>query len=340
MVRGIAPGASWLLLILCAPYSAAARTRCKTDLVGDYAYEACGAFCKPEKKQNHCKFCKCRACQFCAGTPPPEPLAPKALPKPVATDDQSAAPAEVPKLPAPRKKKKRTRQMDTAAAPSPAELPQPAAKSATKSVAKAKTKCSSGIKGDYQFETCGGFCKEAKSTNHCKFCKCRTCSFCSAPAAGGQSSSAESSATPRIAPPVDAPPSEAVSPAASSAEGADADGGGETKHHAGSASTKSSHTYGLPRRKPGRIDESRPFLVLGIASGAAGLLLVCYLVAAFQDPDMRRRVFGCCLGRQRTEERVALVDGDDETFESNWEYRTTKASRQVTLHPMQRSPTR
>ena len=37
----------------------------------------------------------------------------------------------------------------------------------------------------------------------------------------------------------------------------------------------------------------------------------------------------CC--RQRTEERVALVDGDDESFadERTWERRTTKASRQV-----------
>ena len=35
------------------------------SLTGDYAYEACGAFCKQAKAQNHCKFCKCRACAFC-----------------------------------------------------------------------------------------------------------------------------------------------------------------------------------------------------------------------------------------------------------------------------------
>ena len=27
---------------------------------------------------------------------------------------------------------------------------------------------------------CTGFCKEAKATNHCKFCKCRACPFCAA----------------------------------------------------------------------------------------------------------------------------------------------------------------
>jgi len=45
------------------------RKYCNTSaygLKGDYAYEACGAFCKQAKAVNHCKFCKCRACEFCA----------------------------------------------------------------------------------------------------------------------------------------------------------------------------------------------------------------------------------------------------------------------------------
>ena len=45
------------------------RKYCNTSaygLKGDYAYEACGAFCKQAKAVNHCKFCKCRACTFCA----------------------------------------------------------------------------------------------------------------------------------------------------------------------------------------------------------------------------------------------------------------------------------
>lgn len=40
------------------------RKFCNTTqyaLKGDYAYEACGAFCKQAKAPNHCKFCKCRA---------------------------------------------------------------------------------------------------------------------------------------------------------------------------------------------------------------------------------------------------------------------------------------
>ena len=47
------------------------RKFCNTSafgLKGDYAYEACGAFCKQAKAVNHCKFCKCRACTFCANT--------------------------------------------------------------------------------------------------------------------------------------------------------------------------------------------------------------------------------------------------------------------------------
>lgn len=48
------------------------RKYCNTSaygLKGDYAYEACGAFCKQAKAVNHCKFCKCRACSFCANIP-------------------------------------------------------------------------------------------------------------------------------------------------------------------------------------------------------------------------------------------------------------------------------
>ena len=40
------------------------------SFAGDYAYEACGAFCKQAKATNHCKFCKCKACAFCAAAAP------------------------------------------------------------------------------------------------------------------------------------------------------------------------------------------------------------------------------------------------------------------------------
>merc|ERR1719224_355989 len=53
------------------------------------------------------------------------------------------------------------------------------------------------LKGDYAYEACGAFCKQAKATNHCKFCKCRACSFCKAAvaASGGGSSSRVSSSS-------------------------------------------------------------------------------------------------------------------------------------------------
>lgn len=41
--------------------------------------------------------------------------------------------------------------------------------------------CHTSLGGDFKYETCGAFCKESKAKNHCKFCKCRTCSFCVAP---------------------------------------------------------------------------------------------------------------------------------------------------------------
>ena len=40
------------------------------------------------------------------------------------------------------------------------------------------TPCSSAFPGDLKVEACGGFCKEAKSKDHCPRCQCRACPFC------------------------------------------------------------------------------------------------------------------------------------------------------------------
>jgi hypothetical protein len=66
------------------------RKFCNTSayaLKGDYAYEACGAFCKQAKAPNHCKFCKCRACSFCKAA------AAATLGKPASTKADSSTPA-------------------------------------------------------------------------------------------------------------------------------------------------------------------------------------------------------------------------------------------------------
>merc|ERR1719331_1615467 len=47
------------------------NTTAHGNLKGDYAYEACGAFCKATKATNHCRFCKCKACSFCKLVEPP-----------------------------------------------------------------------------------------------------------------------------------------------------------------------------------------------------------------------------------------------------------------------------
>merc|ERR1719198_202062 len=40
--------------------------------------------------------------------------------------------------------------------------------------------CNSTMPGDYRYEACGEFCKAAKAKNHCQYCKCHTCTFCTA----------------------------------------------------------------------------------------------------------------------------------------------------------------
>jgi len=45
-----------------------------------------------------------------------------------------------------------------------------------------RTACNSTLYGDVRFRSCGPFCKEAKRSNHCHFCKCADCSFCTSPA--------------------------------------------------------------------------------------------------------------------------------------------------------------
>ena len=53
--------------------------------------------------------------------------------------------------------------------------------------AAAKEQCTSTMVGDYNYKTCGAFCKESKAANHCRYCKCKACGFCSGtlPPTGG-----------------------------------------------------------------------------------------------------------------------------------------------------------
>ena len=37
------------------PAASGSRTKCLSTMKGDWPYETCGAFCKAEKKGNHCK---------------------------------------------------------------------------------------------------------------------------------------------------------------------------------------------------------------------------------------------------------------------------------------------
>ena len=135
--------AACLCLLACvrASDNTTPKKACSSSLKGDFPYESCSGFCKDAKKGNHCKFCKCKACTFCAA----------------GSDSSASAP---PALSASFQKMKKGR-------------------SASSSVGK-KTKCQSDLKGDLPFMACGSFCKAAKAGNHCKFCKCRTCPYCTA----------------------------------------------------------------------------------------------------------------------------------------------------------------
>jgi len=153
-----------LFVVVCG------KTSCTSSMTGDYTFQACGGFCKEAKKANHCKYCKCKDCGFCKASASTTSTVPAAT--------SAAPPDEVFKVAASSKKKRRPK-----APPSTKEAAtSPAAKSGG-STERSHKACTSGIKGDYMFETCGAFCKAAKSSNHCKFCKCKQCSFC-----GGSSS--------------------------------------------------------------------------------------------------------------------------------------------------------
>jgi len=67
-----------------------------------------------------------------------------------------------------------------------------------------KVTCVSSLTGDFGFEACGAFCKQAKARNHCNFCKCRTCSFC--PASGAKPAVSAIAPQPAPATKLPAPP--------------------------------------------------------------------------------------------------------------------------------------
>ena len=47
-----------------------------------------------------------------------------------------------------------------------------------------KVACQSGLRGDFTFKTCADFCKPTRASNHCRFCKCQQCPFCTAVKSG------------------------------------------------------------------------------------------------------------------------------------------------------------
>ncbi|KAL1519900.1 hypothetical protein AB1Y20_023389 [Prymnesium parvum] len=42
-----------------------AGVKCSSKQFGDTSFESCAPFCKKEKSASHCKFCKCKQCDYC-----------------------------------------------------------------------------------------------------------------------------------------------------------------------------------------------------------------------------------------------------------------------------------
>lgn len=140
------------------------KVACSAYKPGDYSYQACGAFCDEAEKGNHCKYCKCKDCGFCKSTASSSFEEESAKPT-------TSAPSNLARKNATKRKRRKGTSSEVAAAAPP--LKPKASQPSESAAAGAKHKtCRSGIKGDYMYETCGAFCKEAKKGNHCKFCKC------------------------------------------------------------------------------------------------------------------------------------------------------------------------
>lgn len=148
-------------LLGCVRAEDSPKRACSSTLKGDYQFEACGAFCKEAKKGNHCKFCKCKSCAFCPADAASAAVAPPAL-----SPRSSRSP------PPPRWPKKGGKKGGKAGGMGGTGAPK------SPPGGGGKPQCHSGIKGDLPFMTCAAFCKSSKATNHCKFCKCRSCQYC------------------------------------------------------------------------------------------------------------------------------------------------------------------
>jgi len=171
-------------LLGCANADDSPKRACSSTLKGDYQFEACGAFCKEAKKGNHCKFCKCKACTFCAAG---AAGAASAVAAPPALSPRNRSP------PPPRWPKKGGKKGGKAGGMGGTGAPAPLGGAG-------KPQCKSGIKGDLPFMTCAAFCKSSKATNHCKFCKCRSCQYCAKDGAPAAGAAAAATAAPAGAP--------------------------------------------------------------------------------------------------------------------------------------------
>ena len=150
--------------ILLLPITqAGSRVRCTSTMRGDFTYATCGAFCTESKKVNHCRYCKCRTCSFCVGETPSGSIS--------AWGGANSTHAKSTKVLSTKSTKSTKSKRTKSAVANGSTI--------SGSIPAARASCSSKLKGDYPYQACGTFCNEAKKRNHCQWCKCKACSFCS-----------------------------------------------------------------------------------------------------------------------------------------------------------------
>jgi hypothetical protein len=170
-----------LVAVIASSAVAAKKTACSSKMPGDFKFSTCTGFCR---EASHCRYCKCKECTICSAS--------GAI---LQAESQSISTASSSKLSfssiarnATHKAHKKKRNA-TSVTPAPAALAALAVSVTPRPTAARREKCRSNMKGDFAYEACGTFCKPSKSSNHCKFCKCKTCSFCAS--AGGGSKPTE-----------------------------------------------------------------------------------------------------------------------------------------------------
>ena len=154
--------------------------KCESEREGDSRVEECQKWCNADMFDDHCEWCSCKGCGFC-----------RAGGKACASfyivgdtdheDCEDFCSADALDEHCSYCKCKRCGFCKAAERQAVAPRPPPSAIVAAGS----GPACFTGRSGDLNFEACENFCSKDELTEHCKLCKCKSCSMCSASCESG-----------------------------------------------------------------------------------------------------------------------------------------------------------